>query len=269
VSATSTRTIRSGLAIGLVYGAIAALTSLVSGRPTLPLFEGIGAPPPYRWVEPPSDFASGNVKPTSVSRSVQMGPSGNVNGDSIATGDAQAVVTLAPGSIPPHAGAASATVHIDPVGPSTLPPLPDGHFPDGNGYRVSVTYPDGSTLAKFAKSAEVLIRAPTTADAGVYALPPGGAWQTVPTITNPQPNHYPMQTTIIGTFLAATQDQVFGLASSGGGGSGSIVIALVAGAIAAAVVAVVLIVLARRRSRGRDGQGPVASPRARDGKPRR
>jgi hypothetical protein len=251
----------AGGGIALVYLAVAAATSLWSGRPTLPLFEGAGPLPAYQWMEPPCDFRAGNVVPHAVTARVTIGAKGNEIGGATSS-DRQFIVTLAPGSVPPHGTARAATLRVTPIKPSRLR-LPHRLVADGNGYELTVTYDDGTRLARFANKVDYLLRAPTTADAGVYVRDPSGSWTKAQTFPTVQTNHYPMETTVLGTFLAATSERVFaGTVCASSSGAGSPIVAIVVAILAAALLgAVVTYIVVRRRqtsrpaSRGTDRSG--------------
>ena len=54
----------SAVAVGAALVALYVATvvgTMSFGHHVRPLFEGIGPPPPYRWVHPPPGFASGNA----------------------------------------------------------------------------------------------------------------------------------------------------------------------------------------------------------------
>ncbi len=247
-----TRTRRGALAggaIAVVYVVVAALTSALSGRPTLPLFEAGVPSAPYQWVAPPCDFRTGNVVPAPTSVTIPMNAQGNEIGN-LTQANSQVVVTPQAGVIPPHAGARSVTLRLVPLAPSTVHGLPGHLVVDGNPYRLTVTYDDGTPLTAFVKPVDYLIRAPTLADGGVYMQPTaGGPWRKQTTFPSPQPNHYPFETTVIGTFVAVTNEPVFQGVCSHGSGSGSPVAAiLIALGAAALIVAVVLFVVLRRRT---------------------
>jgi hypothetical protein len=252
----------AGGAIAIVYVTVAALTSGLSGRPTLPLFEGTGPPAPYQWVEPPCDFKTGNVVPQPTSAVIPMNAQGNEIG-SVTQPGSQAIVTPQAGAIPPHPGAKSVTLRLEPIGPSTIGALPGQAVPDGNAYRLTITYDDGTPVTKFVKPVDYLIRAPTLADGGVFLQPgAGAAWQKQNTLTTPQPSHYPFETTLIGTFVAATAEPVFkGGVCSHGSGSGSPVVAIVIAVVAALlIVGVVLFVVYRRRAAAAIKPAPRRTP---------
>ncbi len=59
---------RRSLILGVVllggYLAVLGVTVGLRDDHVRPLYDGFTPPPSYRWVEPPSFFSSGNVKPT-------------------------------------------------------------------------------------------------------------------------------------------------------------------------------------------------------------
>ena len=56
----------TGASVALAYLAVVLATSLFTNRTVRPLFDGGAPPPPYRWINPPPDFAPGNLGPKST-----------------------------------------------------------------------------------------------------------------------------------------------------------------------------------------------------------
>ena len=67
-----------GIGVLLLVVYVLAITgTLPFGHNVRPLFEGIGPPPQYRWVNPPAAFASGNVPPQANDTDIPLGPTGS------------------------------------------------------------------------------------------------------------------------------------------------------------------------------------------------
>src|SRR3954451_9776512 len=112
------------IGLGLVVVYVLAVTgTLPLGRNVRPVFEGIGPPPAYRWVKPPAAFASGNVPPKPNDTDITMGPTGSQQSGAQSE-DNQLVLNLAPNAVPPHPPDTSVRIHVDPLDPASLAPIP-------------------------------------------------------------------------------------------------------------------------------------------------
>ena len=170
--------LRVGLALVALYVVVAALTGLISGHDVRPLFDTIGPPPPYQWVNPPPQFAAGNQKPAPMTYDLPLA-STKTSPVGVSSAEAQLVLNLPAGAIPPHG--ADTTVHavVTPVDPATLAPLAPalGLRPDGNAYRTEFTYkPSGQALAAIASPGNVFVVVPLPGH-GIAFSPDGVAWQ--------------------------------------------------------------------------------------------
>ncbi len=164
-----------GVALAAFY--LIALVATLAGHhhPPRPLYEGFSPPPPYRWVTPPPAFASGNQKPKSSQTLVSLALAGSVQ-QGPSSDDAQFILNLAAGAVPPHNSDTDVRVTIDPVDPATLGPTPTGLNPDGNAYRVQMTYrPSNSDITDLAKPGDVIVQVPTSGQSILYS-PDGKTW---------------------------------------------------------------------------------------------
>lgn len=173
------RTLRLGVGLAAVYLAVVAATMAVTGRPVLPLFDGLTPPPPYRWVNPPPGYGF-NVKPERTEATVALtdagsalaGPTG-VNG--------QVVLNLPDRAIPPHRPDTAVKITFTPLDPTRLGPLPPGLVPDGNAYEIRMSYrPSGRAVTDLAVAGNVILSTPEPASVLVFSGD-GHGWQTIET----------------------------------------------------------------------------------------
>jgi hypothetical protein len=194
------------IALGVVCAYLAALAVTVSlrGDHVRPLYDGFVPPNSYHFVEPPAFFASGNVKPQPLSTAIKLGTGGS-EAAGIATPDGQFVVDLAKGAIAATNGATSVDVQITPLAPSHLPAVPEGLRPNGNAYRVEMTYrPSGEPVRSFANPGTMLIEIPELGN-HLFLSTDANAWKAVASQAVP-PRQLSLTSTFsaTGTYLAAT-----------------------------------------------------------------
>jgi hypothetical protein len=132
------------------------------GSPTRPLFDVTGPPAPYRWVNPPPEYATGNLKPEGTTHDLVLGPAGS-DASSIATGDGQAAIVLKEASFAARQGETAVVVKIDPLDPATIGTPPTGSRYDGNAYRFLAAYKKSGVEAKLAQGATVVLQFPIVA----------------------------------------------------------------------------------------------------------
>jgi len=238
----------SPLAVGAALVALYVLAitgTLPFGHNVRPLFEGIGPPPAYRWVKPPPSFASGNVPPAPNDTDVAMTPSGSQQSGAQSE-DNQLVLNLAPNAVPPHPPDTSVRIHIEPIDPATLGPIPPEFRPNGNAYKVTMTYqPSGTPATTITSPGNILLTIPLPA-AGLLFSPDGHAWTNIgkQTVAGQPIVGGPFDAP--GFYIGATHAQTSS-GSSGGGSSGVIIVAVLVGVIA---LALGLFPLLRKRVRG-------------------
>ncbi len=128
---------------------------------------------PYRYVVAPAGVTSAG--PPEPGASTQpIGRPGFAG-----TTDNQMQLTLPAGALPPRAGEQGVRVALDQQDPALLPALPRGFEPEGNVYRVSLTYAaSGAEVTRLAVPAPLGLTAPA-APTGVLQLV-GERWQPVP-----------------------------------------------------------------------------------------
>lgn len=231
-----------------LWGAVAlcayvAVAVWSPGSPSRPLFDVSGPPPSYRWVNPPKEFAAGNIKPEATTHDLALGSSGS-DAASIATGDGQAVIVLKEGSFPAKAGERFIVITIDPLEPTTIGPPPSGLRYDGNAYRFLAAYKKSGAEAKLTQPATVVLSFPIVATKLLRR--DGSVW----TDLKANPVTVSLQlygtTTQAGVFVAAGPPLANGSTKPKGKFPAALVISL-----GAALAAVVAGLFARMRGRGR------------------
>ncbi len=143
-----------------VYLAVATATLAWSGRRLLPLFEGVGPPPPYQWVNPPPAFKSGNTKPGPATVDIAF-RAGKSDAASAFTADSQLVINITAGAFTPRGADTAVRAVLTPLDPATLGPVPPGLFADGNAYRIALTYqPSNTAVDTVAGQGSISLTAP-------------------------------------------------------------------------------------------------------------
>ena len=160
---TAVRTCTAVLAV-----VIPSLVTVTAG-PALAHSEGLT---PYRYVVAPRGVVSEG--PAQVGVSTQpIGAPGFAG-----TTDNQMQLTLPAGALPPRAGERAVRVQLDQLDPASLPALPNGLEPEGNGYRVAMAYAaSGTPVPGLGGPASLGLSAPA-APSAVYRLD-GLRWDVV------------------------------------------------------------------------------------------
>jgi hypothetical protein len=246
--------VASGLLVAFAYLAGTALGGRVSPLTRRPLLDGLAPPPPYHWVKPPPELASGNKPPSGATASVRLGPSGTAV-TAISTNDGQANLLLDPNAIAPSAGDQSVRVQIEPVDPGTLAALPNGLAVAGNAYRVRFSYqPSGKPVTAFAGKATIslvfaLLPIPVSSpfDNTMLVSPDGKAWTRSQSTATPGTHQVAAPLEKPGYVIAAVPPAAPETAASPNRTP------LIAGLVAAAViVAAAALLLVRRVSAARE-----------------
>jgi hypothetical protein len=237
-----------GAAVLATYVIAAVATVRLTDHHVRPLFEGIGPAPPYQWVDPPSQFAAGNVKPHADVRELPLAAGGS-GLTSLSSGDAQVVVNIPDGAIPPKAGETTVVVEFAPLSPKQFAAPPAGLRADGNVYRVTAAYkPSGEAIETVAKPGNIVMGLPEPGVALLWSAD-GKRWDRLTTQPVGGPTTLGARFEKAGYFLGAASPV-------SGGGKGSS-----AGRIIAVIAIVVAIALAL-------GLGPVLVRRLRRPKSR-
>ena len=236
------RVVVAGGLLAMTYVATVVATGVLTDRTVRPLFDATGPAPAYRWVKPPPDFETGNVKPKSTEIGFGLKPEDLPPAGS--SEDSQFVFNLTKGGIAIQGADSRGIARIEPHDPDTLGPLPAGQFADGNAYRITFRYDPSGTPAPVTAPGSCLMTIPVPAE-GILYSEDGKAWR-------PVVSQHASATAIggelpgSGYYLAFSPDA---LNTTGGGGTARLVVPiLITVAAAAALVATPLL---RRRSRSR------------------
>jgi len=239
------RAVVLGAAIVAAYLVVVTLTAAVRPHDARPLYDGFVVPTSYRFVDPPPFFASGNVKPQTLSTTIALGPRGTVPAG-FATPDGQFVVSLGAGAISRVNGATSVAVHVTPLAPSHLAAVPGGLRANGNAYRVEMTYePIGASVTRLAKPGTLLMEIPELGNALFVSVGPT-AWSSLAARPIP-PRELSLSATFAssGDYLAATNLPELA-APPGRSGHGALLLGVGTAVVAVVMFAAVLVVMRRR-----------------------
>jgi hypothetical protein len=172
---------RTGLALAGLYAAVVALTGLASDQPVRPLLDGVGGTTPYRWVRAPWYVGAANVKPEPSHTDITF-----ENGTSplmaVTSQDGQLVLSLPKGALPPHPSDTSVRARITPLDPTRLGKTPAKLRPDGNAYKLEMTYePSKARLTTMTLAGNIVLIVPVAADTILYSRD-GKGWEGMPTV---------------------------------------------------------------------------------------
>ena len=207
-------------------------------------------------MKPPAAFASGNVPPRPSDTDIPLGPTGSQQSGAQSE-DNQLVLNLAPNAASPHPPDTSVRIHVEPLDPATLGPIPPEFRPNGNAYRVTLTYqPSGAPVTTITAPGNILLTVPLAA-AGLLFSGDGRTWTNIGKQTVPGQPIVGGAFSSPGWYMGATHAQ----APSTGGGGGSSGVIIVAALVAGLALALGLYPLVRRRLRK-----PPPSKRARPAK---
>jgi hypothetical protein len=144
-----------------------------------PLYDGLTPPPAYRWVDPPAfPFSDGEQRPTGVTSTVAFARSGSAAAG-IATPDGQVVINLPRGAVRPRRGARAVRVVVTPVDPRELAAVPTGLRPNGNAYRIELSYvPGDRPVTRLARPGNLLLQVPELSSA-LFRSAGGTRWAPV------------------------------------------------------------------------------------------
>jgi hypothetical protein len=216
----------------MAYVAVAAAyAGLGAGRP---LFDGFAPPPPYRWVNPPREFAAGNNPPRPSGFDVPLGPSGSpvVNHSS---DDGQLILSFPAGAFAAHQPDSAVDVQLTPFDPASLGAAPPGLEADGNAYRVEFNYRPSGQGAALAGEVDVFLVVPRLAEAVLYS-PDGASWGQLPVRSVPGVDEIGGVLARPGYLLGASPPTAAGPTGAPAAGGRGRAVAIVAAALALAVI---------------------------------
>ena len=192
-----------GAGLAVLYGAVVFATSLTTGQPVRPLFNGAGGAIPYKWVKPPWYVSSTNIKPKPSHTDIpfENGASSLIG---VTSEDAQVVLNLPQGALPPRDGATAVRASFTPLDPKKLPPPPGGMRPNGNAYRVDLAYePSSEPLSQLTTSGNVVMVVPDEAEKMLFSVD-GKSWSELPTQKLGDPTTVGSAFNTAGYYLVAT-----------------------------------------------------------------
>lgn len=157
-----TRRLAWGLATAVTYVLLSLAQLGPSGLPFRPLFDGLAPPRPYRWVDPPPEFAEENQPPLSGTTELVLGGMGS-KAESVTTRDGQAQVTFGERAFRPAGEERAVRVHIRPLDPDQFGPPPPGLPFNGNAYEVESEFLPSGRPAPVAREVSMALRYPSHA----------------------------------------------------------------------------------------------------------
>jgi hypothetical protein len=261
--------LRAGAMLAGLYAVVVLATGLSTGHPVRPLFDGVGTSTPYKWVQPPWYVGSTNIKPGPSHQDIAF-----ENGTSPLIGvnseDSQIILNLPQGALPPNPGDTSIRASFTPLDPKKLANPGPGVRPDGNAYRVDMTYqPSGQPVRQTTTSGNVIMVVPDEAKDMLFSLD-GKSWDTLPTHVLGDPQTVGSAFNKPGYYLVGTELPEF--TNPNKGKDTKRVVGIVLVVVALALLLGYLVPTALRRSRtaqaaqagkGRTGKGPTRQVRRR------
>lgn len=238
------RGIAAGIGIAGAYLAVAGISFHAGLLPVAPVLDGLGPPPPYRWVKPPADLAQGNQAPSPGTGTIPLTSAGSSG--SVTTPDGQAQLLLDSNSVPARAGQTSVKVTLVPEDPASVGPPPPGGFQyDSNAYTIAAFYePSNQPITSL--SAVVVMTYATDADRILQRT--GSSWKSLNS-TSAGSNQLFASVTSLGIFSTAVLGGIASPAPTQQGSTALIIEVAVPFVIILVLVAVIVVV-SRRRSRG-------------------
>lgn len=179
--------LRAGVGLAALYAAVVLATSLTTGHPVRPLFDGAGTNTPYKWVKPPWYVGNANIKPGPSNQDIPF-EDGTSPLIGVNSADSQIILNLPRGAIPAHAGDTSVRASFTPLDPKKMAKPGPGIRPDGNAYRVEMTYrPSGTPVGQTTTSGNVIMIVPDEAKDMLFSID-GKSWDALPTHALGDPN---------------------------------------------------------------------------------
>ena len=179
--------LRAGARLAGVYVAVVLGTTMATDGPVRPLFDAAGGALPYKWVKPPWYVGSTNVEPR-PSHSDIVFENGTSPLIGVTSDDAQIILNLPQGALPARHGDTAVKASFTPLDPKKLAKPPGGTRPNGNAYRVEMTYkPSCTAVPQTTTSGNVIMVVPDEAETMLFSLD-GKSWDAVPTHRLGDPN---------------------------------------------------------------------------------
>ena len=249
-----------GGALVALYAAVVVGTNLTTDHPVRPLFDGAAGNTPYKWVKPPWYIGSVNVEPKASSSDIPF-----ENGISpligVTSDDAQVILNLPQGALPPKEGATGVRATFTPLDPKKLAKLPSPLRPNGNAYRVEMDYqPSGEPVRQTSTSGNVIMVVPDEAEEIFYSVD-GKSWDKIPTHKLGDPTTVGSAFNKSGYYLAGTALPEFANPNKGSGTQKTIGTVMIVVALALLLGYVMPSLL--RRSRAAQEAQTARAPRPR------
>ena len=226
----STRQLRFGGILALLYIAAVLATALTTGHPVRPLFDGGGTTTPYKWVKPPW-YVSANVKPEPSHQDIPF-ESGASPLIGVTSEDAQIILNLPQGALPAREGASAVRASFTPLDPNKLAKLPGNLRANGNAYRVEMAYqPSGEPLRGLTTSGNIVMVVPEEAEKLMFSAD-GKSWSELPTHQLGDPTTVGSAFNTPGYYLVGTSLPEFTNPNQGSGAKKTVGIVMVVIALA-------------------------------------
>ncbi len=214
-----------GLCVVGAFLAGAALSGSLSPLARRPLLDGLSAPPPYNYVNPPAGAPS-RRQPASGTFDVGLTPAGS-KADVFATGDVQFTLVAERGMAPTNGDDVRVVLDAEPLDPAATGALPDGLEPQGNVYRLSGSYePSGRALRRFSSPSQVILAYPAQPGAHqrhtLLFSTDGKRWEPLKTMDVPNLQQVGADIRAPGHVVVAAPPPVGIAPSPNGGGGGGI-----------------------------------------------
>ncbi len=241
------RPLRIGVALAVLYAAVVIATSLTTGHPVRPLFDGPGGAIPYKWVKAPWYVSSTNIKPRPSHQDITF-----ENGVSpligVTSEDAQIILNLPQGALPPRDGDTAVRASFTPLDPKKLAKPPGGMRPNGNAYRVEMAYqPSGVPLRGLTTSGNVVMVVPDEAERLLFSAD-GKSWSELPTHQLGDPQTVGSAFNTPGYYLVGTSLPEFTNPNQGSGTKRTVGVVMVVVAVALLLGYVLPTILRRARA---------------------
>ena len=187
----------------MIVAAVAGRHSLIARSP---VFDGLQAAPPYRWISPPPSLAAANRPPASGRFQIPLDPTAGSLAAVYSTSDNQVNVSVAQGGILP-AGQDSALLTITALDPARFGPGPPGLDLVGNVYRLAATYrPSGRPISRLSQTGQLSLFYPAPPNLlsfhhTVLRSTDGRSWAPLSSIDSPVSQQVQANVAVFGYFV--------------------------------------------------------------------